>query len=113
MSWFQGLSAGNTGQPASEGPLGSGTTLAPVSGLYGPSIVFRRADERAGGRPPARAEGESECGKLSHLRIRTSVRSRFNWNFLPAEPRDLALLAEDPGAQNAELVADHHGQGHE
>jgi len=113
MSRFQGLSAETSGT-LERGPLAndgvvpaSGALVLRPRGRSSPPSCSSCADERTGDRPSAGTEDEGECGKLSHLRIRTSVEPASTVLFYPLN-RAISPFFPKSGAQNAELVADHH-----
>src|SRR5207237_7890671 len=59
--------------------------------------------ERRGFQP---VRGPTAPARLAAIQLRHRCESSRG------EPRRLVLLSEDPRAENAELVADHHWQGH-
>src|SRR5690348_16417156 len=128
MSVFHASSAGNIGQPASTGPppttppsgdTGGGDTTTPPSGAPPGGDPLRKG-------PPPRlhAQRASISTKRRIMVIETIGPAAFN----PPEGRGSGstsacssggqasrgvLLAEDPRAEDAELIADDHRQGHQ
>src|SRR3954465_12100725 len=124
MSWFHAFVGGSIAQPASAGPLavGGGGGGSPASAGAPPSLGRTPASGsappsgpcstgRTSGPPRARSATVSATNvRIYQVKQRQSGRSTPNSS---AQPSGLIPLPEDPRAQNAELVADHHRHRHQ